>query len=422
MILSRTGCALLLAVFIDVPECFAFGITAELDVQAGLATNRSDSLDAFSGERNHSDEDFRLRLKKSWESGAHWRLNATLLTEARHGGSVVLKRKQYADAPNLYIDPQRRNGFRFNHSFSDSGRHLLTQRIDRLTLSYSDPEWVVRVGRQALTWGTGLVFHPLDLLNPFPPNATDTRYKPGADMIYTQRLFASGADIQAVLVPRRNPVSSAIETRQSASGVKWHGFLGSQLQFGVDLLLARDYQADTLALALSGMVGGSSWSVEALSTKQKTADRKNTLLMNIQYAWVWAEKNYNGYLEFFHSGFGVTGSEHTLDNLPVTLVERFSRGQVFTLSKNYLALGANIQWTARLTLKPLMMNNLNDRSVLWIGQAAYNLSQNTSLTVGIQWGMGKKRSEYGGGLKLSKNVEIFARIQNRIYARFSWYF
>jgi hypothetical protein len=60
----------------------------------------------------------------------------------------------------------------------------------------------VRVGRQALTWGSGLVFRPMDLFNPFSPTATDTEYKPGADMVYVQQVFADGSDLQLIVVPR----------------------------------------------------------------------------------------------------------------------------------------------------------------------------------------------------------------------------
>ena len=77
-----------------------------------------------------------------------------------------------------------------------------TQRIDRLSIAYTGAHLVVRAGRQALTWGAGLVFRPMDLFDPFAPDATDTEYKPGTDMLYGQYLFDDGSDLQAVIVPR----------------------------------------------------------------------------------------------------------------------------------------------------------------------------------------------------------------------------
>ena len=40
------------------------------------------------------------------------------------------------------------------------------------------PRWgVVCVGRQAVTWGNGLIFNPMDLFNPFSPVDIERDYK-----------------------------------------------------------------------------------------------------------------------------------------------------------------------------------------------------------------------------------------------------
>ena len=418
--LAKTG--IVLGMMIWAPLSTAANIRGELDLQSGYATNTSDSLDAALGERNRWDQDFRLRLMGSKTLAAGWGVNIDYLVEARQGGDVALKRKQYADAPAFYVDPQRRTLLRLNHAITDSRQRFLAHRLDRLALTYSGSNLVLRIGRQALTWGSGLVFHPMDLFNPFPPNATDTRYKPGADMLYGQWLFNNGDDIQMVAVPRRDPASGSVNTRQSASGFKWHGFAGKGEPLGIDLLLARNYQADIIGLGLGGRLKGASWSIEAVPTHLESSVWETSLLFNFQYAWAWAGKNINGFFELFHNGFGVNGKGNTLDSLPMPLVERFARGELFTVSKNYLALGASIQWTPRITLKPSVITNLNDSSVLLIGQAEYSLTQNTSLTAGFQWGGGGGRAEYGGGLETGEDSEVFVRSPNQVFARFTRYF
>ena len=65
------------------------------------------------------------------------------------------------------------------------------------------------------------MFHPGDILAPFAPNATDTSYKPGVDMLYGQYLFASGADLQAVWVPRALVAGGAVDV--NASTFALHG-------------------------------------------------------------------------------------------------------------------------------------------------------------------------------------------------------
>ncbi|MYA17829.1 MAG: hypothetical protein F4Z28_14265, partial [Gammaproteobacteria bacterium] len=48
-------------------------------------------------------------------------------------------------------------------------RHRLLHRFDRLALKYRTPRWALTLGRDAVSWGSGLVFHPMDLFNPFAP-------------------------------------------------------------------------------------------------------------------------------------------------------------------------------------------------------------------------------------------------------------
>lgn len=54
---------------------------------------------------------------------------------------------------------------------------------DRLTLGVSRPGVDVTLGRQPISFGTGLFFTPLDLVNPFTPTTIDTEYKPGVDAV-----------------------------------------------------------------------------------------------------------------------------------------------------------------------------------------------------------------------------------------------
>lgn len=386
----------------------------EINAEAGYSSNSGDSLDAAWGEQRHSDENLNLRLMWSGAVAGNWNVDAAYLADARHGGDVVLARKQRA-----LIDPDRTAWWPLQHTVSDRNRSYLAHRFDRLALGYSDASLVLRLGRQALTWGNGLVFHPMDLFNPFPPNATYTAYKPGADMLYGQWLFDSGADIQGVVVPRRDPIMSRVRSDQSSAGIKWHGSAGEDGQLGIDMLLARDYGADVLGVAAGGALGGATWSMAAVPTRTDGAVH-SSLLANAQYAWSWDGRNVSGYLEYFRNGFGVSGTGHTLADLPASLSECLARGELFTVSKDYLAAGIELQWTPLFVLKPLLISNLDDGSALLIGQAVYSLSQNTSLTAGLQWGFGHRGTEYGG-LETVTGSHIFAAPADRVYARLTWY-
>ena len=93
---------------------------------------------------------------------------------------------------------------------------LVIHRLDRLNVSWTGARTVLRFGRQAISWGNGLLFNPLDVFNPFDPAAVDTEYKTGDDMLYGQYLFDNGHDLQGVAVVRRDPLSGEVESVHSS--------------------------------------------------------------------------------------------------------------------------------------------------------------------------------------------------------------
>jgi hypothetical protein len=75
---------------------------------------------------------------------------------------------------------------------------ILYHRLDRLALTLL-PAWgQVRLGRQAVTWGNGFLFNPMDLFNPFSPTDIERDYKIGTDMVFSQVGLGDTAGIQCL--------------------------------------------------------------------------------------------------------------------------------------------------------------------------------------------------------------------------------
>ena len=125
-----------------------------------------------------------------------------------------------------------------------SGDQAIAHRLDRLWVGYTGEKTVVRFGRQALSWGNGLFFAPLDLVNPFDPTAIDTEYKSGDDMLYTQYLRDNGDDVQAAVVFRRD-LGGDVESDEATIAAKYHGFAG---EYEYDVLVAENF-GDTVVAA-----------------------------------------------------------------------------------------------------------------------------------------------------------------------------
>lgn len=393
----------------------------ELKFQSIYIAVPHDSLSEALGVGSHWDNGATLRLMGNGPLGAGWSWDAAWVMDGRQGEGVVLARRLYRYNPSAYAPSQRRNLWGLEHSLTDAGNSSADLYIDRLSLAWSGAHAVVKLGRQALTWGGGLVFHPMDLVNPFPPNATDIEYKPGADMLYGQWLFDSGADIQGVIVPRRDPLTGSIESNQSTAGLKWHSSFGALQQYGYQIMIVRDYDADVVGTALNGSLLGATWTAEVVPTRPPHGAWQTSWLINIQYAWFWFTKNFTGYAEYYRNGFGIGGSNHTLADLPASLAERLDRGELFTVSRNYLALGIALEWTPLLNIKPLVMMNLDDNSALVEIQAVRSLGDNVDLTVSAQSGLGPHGTE-NGGLETAPGSATYIAPDSFLSLRIDWYF
>ena len=203
-----------------------------LEVQDAGQFAGPDSIQAQFGAQDANDALGALRL--TWEpTWGRWSFSFHYVISAEDGPDVTLA---HAEAGLLPQPPP--TWFNLTDTFESRGPLTASQTIDRLAVTYTTPDLVVRVGRQALTWGSGLVFRPMDLFDPFSPSATDTEYKPGVDMLYVQRLFADGSDLQLIVAPRPDHVGGPPTLDSSSAALHFQTtLLGHQTTW----LLARDH-------------------------------------------------------------------------------------------------------------------------------------------------------------------------------------
>ncbi len=373
----------------------------------------SDSLAASLGDRFRNDfvGDLRLTWEPKWDN---WDFSIHYVVNGDYGGNVVLNRAQ---APMFGMAPPA-TLFDLTNTFVDDGRVLASQKIDRLALGYTTDNFVVRVGRQALTWGAGKVFHPMDLVDPFAPDAVDTEYKPGVDMAYLQWLFGDGSDLQAIAVPRAMTYNATPTWDASTFALHYHRTIG---EIGLTGIVARDHGDWTAGLGLSGPLGGAVWNAEIIPTFEADGTTRISGLANISSAMTLFNRNATVFAEYFHNGFGVAGSGTAYDMLPADLTDRLARGQVFNTSQDYLAGGMTLEWTPLLTLSPSLIVNLNDGSVYAAGEADWSLNDNTDLIAGVQVPFGPKGTEYGG-LPLTGSSAPYQAVPTTAYVQLRRYF
>lgn len=280
-----------------------------------------------------------------------------------------------------------------SHTFSEGKSHLVFSRMDRLSVGYTRGSLALRLGRQALSWGNGLVFQVLDLFNPFPPDALDKEYKPGDDMLAAQWLFSNGDDLQGIVVPRRADRSLPLTEAESSAALKWRHLHGS---YQIELLGAEHYRDTIVGLGLTGNAGGGVWRVDLTQSFTQNGSTVTSLVSNYDRSWILAERNLYGFVEYFRNGFGETGFAQGLEGLDPRLQERLRRGEIFSLGRDEFAGGLRIEWTPLTSLESTVLIDPSGPSAYLLPHLHHELRQDLGVDAGVQLNLGGRGTEYGG--------------------------
>jgi hypothetical protein len=272
---------------------------------------------------------------------------------------------------------------------------------------------VVRFGRQAVSWGNGLIYNPMDFFNPFDPAAVDTEYKIGDDMLYAQYLLDSGSDWQFVSVQRRDE-DGDVSSRVQSNALKFHGF-GLEREY--DLLVAEHFNDTLLAAGGALNVGEAVLRGDVMLT-DTGSDWQANLVANWSWSWVWGGHNVSAAAEYFFNGFGLRQSDYTPEAIAAAtdLTDRLARGELFTLGRHYLAGSLQVEVTPLLNVIPNLFVNLGDRSALAQVVAQWDLAEDWQLLAAVNVPIGPAGTEFGGldsgveDLRLSVGPAVFAQL------------
>lgn len=346
-----------------------------------------------------------------------WSFDAdyVLLGQRRTSGGMTS-----IDFPNAVADrpDDRRRWFDLTSVIDESADGLLLHRLDRFSVGWTGERTVIKLGRQALTWGNGIFYTPMDLVNPFDPSTVDTEYKAGDDMLYLQVLRSNGDDMQAAAVVRRDPLSGNVESEQSTAALKYHGFARA---FEYDLLFAESYDDAVIGFGISRPLGSAAWSADAVLTDTGD-DTFLEFVTNLSYSWVAADRNMTGIVEYYFNGAGLHGPPYgpgTLAASPV-LLSRLQRGQTFASGRHYLAANVAVEVTPLWNLSATLLTNLGDPSALVQLTSRTSVADNLAALVTVSVPAGAGGSEFGGidsGIP-GRNLSI----RYAVFAQMAWYF
>jgi hypothetical protein len=382
----------------------AFGVGAALpehDLQ-----RRQDGTPAYD-----LSADLRLMFR---EGAGAWRLEADHSTLFQAGDSFAIGRAPGNTLEQAPTDDGRRL-FDLTWEIGDGDDYLAVHRFDRLSVAYRGGSWGFSVGRQAVSWGNGIVFQPLDLFSPFAPTTVDRDYKAGDDLVLVDWLLPGGGDVQLLGVARRE--DGEVTGDAASLAIKWRGFVG---QGELEVLAGRHFVDRVVGAGLRWPLGGALLRTDLLATRLDAGGWEVSGLINLDYSLMWLDRNAYLFAEYFHNGFGVDELPDSILELPEPLVDRLVRGEVFNLMRDYLALGGDLEWHPLWRQSLTLIGNLHDGSVLAQSQVTFEPGDHQRLQAGVVLPLGQAGDEFGGIPVAGRDVTTGGAKQ--LYLRWVYYF
>jgi len=302
-------------------------------------------------------------------------------------------------------------------NLNSGDRHQLVQRFDRLALQYRGATWGFTIGREAVSWGSGLVFQPMDLFSPFAPTTVDRDFKAGDDLLIVDKLFDDGSDLQFLGVARRDLAGDAT-TDVASAALKWRKFLGAS---EMELFGGSHYRDQVYGGSLRVPVGSAMLRTDLVATRlDESGDWYFSGIVNFDYSFDVTGHSSYVFAEYYHNDFGVKTLPPNPVLLPEPLTVRLARGEVFNLMRDYLALGGTIQWNALWTQALTVIGNLNDGSSIVQTTVSYVPGDNATVELGVTVPIGDAGEEFGGVPVMSDELTTGGATQG--YLRWVYYF
>ena len=362
--------------------------------------------------------DFRLNFaadKGPWSFDASWQGFVAFGDALELGAALSAGGGQF----QLSGDPDDRRRFDLTDVLEDDDRQRSLHRLDRLSIGYTGERFVMRVGRQALSWGNGLFFSPMDIVNPFDPRTVDTEYKAGDDMVTAQWLRSNGDDLQFAYVFRRDPLTGASGSEVATAAIKYHGIVETA---EYDIMLADHYGRATIGIGGTVDIAGAVLRGDTVYSSSAFGSDALQLAVNLSYSWVWSGRNVSGVVEYYHANYGQRDGSYGLFDIAANpeLAGRLARGDAFTIGRNYLAAGLTVEMSPLWLLTPNLYGNVGDGSALLQLVSQTSLSDESVLLAAVNLPVGPKGSEFGGipapigGTYFATDLSLFVQ--------FAWYF
>ncbi len=256
---------------------------------------------------------------------------------------------------------------------------LVSGRLDRLWLAEDVGRFSATIGRQAVSFGTGLVFSPMDVVNPFGAATIDTEYRPGVDAVRAD-LFAGTAG-KASLVAAWVGSAPATDGQEvglpdAVMAASCRGTVGVTDVIGLAAVSRGDA---VFGLGFASNVGVVGLHGEATVT-QPAAEVNDGVFGRVV---VGADGRPTSKTTLSAEAYLQTlGAVDPSDYLAEATSERVLRGELWTLGVGYGVVSVAQELTSLVSITGSVISNVIDPSALISASLSASVADNTSLGIG----------------------------------------
>ena len=295
-------------------------------------------------------------------------------------GDLIAQDSGYLDLSSNSID---KNGLVVNH------------QLDRIYLSYLNPDWQLRGGRFRINWAMNTLWSPNDIFNAYSIYDFNYTQRAGSDALLVQRKLGFASSLALVYNPNKNSELNSVIGRYLFNQQGWD----VQLLAGkanLDYLLAAGFAGDIKGAGLRGEL---TWLKPSQDQwNGQTVQESGLASMESDYSFV-SQANWMGRIAVLY----ISNPQEELSavqflNLPSTV-----RTLSFAEFTYYADLSFDLSALSRVTLSG---SYYSDGS-LFIGLSdSYSLAENCQLLAVLQRFMGSSASLFGKTPYLSASAQI----------------
>lgn len=269
-----------------------------------------------------------------------------------------------------------------------AGNFELSHNPDRCFALIKLPFADVTVGRQPVSWGSGRVVSPTDVIVPFSFSELDKEERFGVDALRVRVPLGSLGELDGGMVAGKNlrPENSAFFVRGKVNVFKTDLSLIA-LEFRRHLLLGFDLSRSI------GQAGGWLEGAYVVNNPYKSAavqEEPNYFRLSAGLDGQLFSGVYT-FVEYHYSSAGATRPE---DYPLLPLKNAFRDGAVYLLGRHYGTVGATYQLSPLISGVVMLLHSFSDGSWCFAPQLEYNIREDVYLAAGAFLFTGQPRSEF----------------------------